>query len=176
MWELDHKEGWAPKNWCFQNVVLEKTLESPLTRKEIKPVNPEGKKTWIFIRRIDAEAEAPIFWPPDVKSWLTGKDSDAGKSWRQKNGAAESEMTGWHHWLNGQEFQQILGDSEGRGSLECCSPWHCRVSHNLAIEEQQCGYVFMNDVCLNMGYTVAENGQLWHQYVFSFSHSVVYKC
>ena len=84
-------------------------------------------------------------------------------------------MVEWHHRLDGHEFKQILGDSEGQGSLECCSLWHCRVSHNLAIEEQQCGYVFMNDICLNIGYTVAENGQLWHQYVSSFSHSVLYK-
>ena len=86
MWELDHKEGWAPKNWCFWTVVLEKTLESPLDWKEIKPVNPKGNQCWIFIGRTDAEAEAPIIWPPDGKSWLTGKDPDAGKDWRQEKG------------------------------------------------------------------------------------------
>ena len=117
MWQFDHKEGWAPKNWCFQTVVLEKTLQSSLDSKEIRPVNPKEKQPWISIGRTDAEAEAPIFWPPDVKSWLTGKDSDAGKSWRQKNGAAESEMTGWHHWLNRHELEQTLGDRKGQGIL-----------------------------------------------------------
>ena len=93
MWELDHKEGWAPKNWCFQTVVLEKTLESPLDYKEIKLVNPKRKQPWIFIGKTDAKAEAPVLWPPDLKSLLLGKDPDAGKDWRQKEkGAAEDEM------------------------------------------------------------------------------------
>ena len=95
MWELDHKEGWVPKNWCFQSVVLEKTLESNMDSKDIKPINPKGNQSWIFCGRTAAEAEAPIIWPPDVKSWLIGKDSDAGKDWRQKEkGAAEKEMVG----------------------------------------------------------------------------------
>ena len=98
MWELDHKEGWAPKNWFFQIVVLEKTLKSHLHIKEIKPVNPKGNQPWVFIGNTDAEAEAPILWPPDAKSWLIGKDSDAGKNWRQKEkGTTEEEMVGWHH-------------------------------------------------------------------------------
>ena len=98
MLELDHKEGWGPKNWCFQTVGLEKTLESPLDRKETKPVNPKGNKSWIFIGRTDAEAEAPIFWPPDAKSRLTGKDLDAGKDWEQEEKwVTEDEMVGWHH-------------------------------------------------------------------------------
>ena len=98
MWELDHKEGWAPKNWFFQIVVLEKTLKSHLHIKEIKPVNPKGNQPWVFIGNTDAEAEAPILWPPDAKSWLIGKDSDAGKDWRQKEkGTTEEEMVGWHH-------------------------------------------------------------------------------
>ena len=93
MWELDHKEGWAPKNWCFWIVVLEKTLESLLDYKEIKPVNPKWNQPWIFIGRTDTEAEAPILWPPEVKSLLTGKDPDAGKAWRQKEkGEADEEM------------------------------------------------------------------------------------
>ena len=122
MWELDHKEGWVPKNWCFLIVVLEKTLESPLDCKEIKPVNPKGNQPWIFIGRTDAEA--PILWSPDSKNQLIGKDPDAGKDWRQKEkGAAEDEMVGWHHRLSGHEFEQTLGDSEGQGSLACCSPW-----------------------------------------------------
>ena len=111
MWELEYKESWAPKNWCFWTVVLEKSLESSLDRKEIQPVNPTGNQPWIFIGR--ADAETPILWPPDVKSQLIGKDPDAGKDWRQKEkGMTEHEMVGWHHWLNGREFEQILEDSE----------------------------------------------------------------
>ena len=110
MWELDNKKGWVPKNWFLQTVVLEKALESPLDCKEFKPVNPKGNQHWIFIGRTDAEVEAPILWPPDVKSWLTGKDPDAGEDWRQEKGTAEDEMIGWHHWLNEHEFEQALGD------------------------------------------------------------------
>jgi len=129
MWELDHKEGWAPKSWCFWTVVLKKILESPLDCKEIKPVNPKGNQPWIFIRRTDAEIEAPILWPPDVKNLLIGKDPDAGKDWRQEEkGMTEDYMVGWHHWLNGHE--QAPGAGEGQGSLVCCSPWGCRVGHN----------------------------------------------
>ena len=124
MWELDHKRGWALKNWCFWTEVLEKTLENPLDCKEIKPVNPKGNQSWIFIGRTDAEAEVPILQPPDVKSWLIEKDPDAGKDWRQEEkGTTEDEMVGWHHQLYGQEFDQALGDGEGQGSLVCCSPW-----------------------------------------------------
>ena len=123
MWELNRKEGWAPKNWCFWTVVLEKTLESPLNLKEIKPVHPKGNQSWIFIGRTDAEAETQILWPPDGKNWLIGKDLDAGKDWRQEKGMTEDEMVGWHHWLNGHEFEQVPGDDEGPGSLVCCSPW-----------------------------------------------------
>ena len=129
MWELGHKEGWTPKNWRFWAVVLEKTLESPLDWKEIKSVSPKGNQSWIFIGRTDVEAETPILWPPDVKSWLTGKDPDAGKDWRQEEqGTTEDEMVGWHHWLNRHEFEQALGDGEGQGSLACCSPWGCKES------------------------------------------------
>jgi len=107
MWEVDHKKGWAPKNWCFWTVVLEKTLESPLYCKEIKPVNPKGNQSWIFIGRTDAEAEGSILWPPDVKKWLTGKDPNAGKYWGQeKKGTTEDEMVRWHHRLNGHKFEQ----------------------------------------------------------------------
>ena len=97
MWELDHKEGWVLKNWCFWTVVLEKTLESPLDCKEIKPVHPKGNQPWIFIGRTDAEAEAPVLWPPDVKSWFIGKDTNAGKDWRKEKGMTEDEIVGWHH-------------------------------------------------------------------------------
>ena len=123
MWELDHKEGWAPKNWCFQTMVLEKTLASPLYSKEIKPVNPKGNQSWIFIGRTDAEAEAPMLWPCEAKSSVTGKDPDVGKHWRQEKREADNEMVGWHHWLNRHEFEQTLENSEGQGSLGCCSPW-----------------------------------------------------
>ena len=110
--------------WCFRSVVLEKTLESPLDSKEIKPVKPKGNQPWIFIGGTDAEAEAPIFWPPDVKSWLIWKDSDAGKDWGQEEKVAtEDEMVGWYHWLNGHEFEQAPGDRDGQGSLVCCGPW-----------------------------------------------------
>ena len=106
MCELDHKESWASKNWCFWTVVLEKTLESPLDSKEIQPVNPKGNQFWIFIGRPNAEAETPLLWPPDEKKWLIGKDPDAGKAWRQEEkGMTKDEMVGWHHRLNGHEFE-----------------------------------------------------------------------
>ena len=118
MWELDHKEGCTLKNWCFQNEVLEKILESPLLSKEIKPVNPKGNQLWIFIGKTDAEAEALILWSRDMKSRLTGKDFDAGKVWGQEEkGVTKNEMVGWHHRLNGHEFEQTLGYGEGQGSL-----------------------------------------------------------
>ena len=125
MWELDHKESWALRNWSFQIVVLEKTLESPLECKEIKPVSPQRNQPWILTERTDAEAEAPILWPPDVKNWLIGKDPDAGKDWRweEKEATEDDEPVGWHDWLNGYELQQTPGDSEGQGSLVSCSPW-----------------------------------------------------
>ena len=124
MWELDHKEGWVLKNWCFWTVVLEKTLESSLDCKEIKSVNPKGNQPWIFTGRADAKAKAPILWPPDAKSRLTTKDPDAGKDWSQEEkGVTEDEVVGWHHWPNGHEFEQTLGDSEGQQSLVCYSPW-----------------------------------------------------
>ena len=106
MWELDYKESWVPKNWCFWTVVLEKSLESPLDCKEIKPVSPKGNQSWIFIGRTDAEAETPVLWPPDAKSWLIWKDPDAGKDWRQEEkGTTEDEIVGWHHRLDGHEFE-----------------------------------------------------------------------
>ena len=123
IWEVDHKESWAPRNWCFWTVGLEKTLESLLNCKEIKAVNPRGNQSWIFIRRTDAEVETPIFWPPDAKSRLIGKDPDSGKNWGQEEkGVTEGEMVGWYHQFSGHEFEQTLEDSEGQGSLECCSP------------------------------------------------------
>ena len=105
MWELDYKESRVPKNWCFWTAMLEKTLESPLDCKEIQPVHPKGDQSWVFIGRTDVEAEAPIIWPPDAKSWLIGKDPDAGKDWGQEKGTTEDEMAVWHHRLNGHEFE-----------------------------------------------------------------------
>ena len=129
IWELDHKEGWVLKNWCFWTLVLEKTPESPLDSKEIKPVNPKGNQPWIFTGWTGAEAL--ILWPPDVKSWLIGKDPEAGKDWGQEEkGTTEDEIVGWHHWLNGHEFEQTLGDSKGQRSLVCCSPWGHGVGHD----------------------------------------------
>ena len=120
-WELDHKEGWAPKNWYFRTVVLEMTLESPWDCKEIQPVNPKGNQYWIFTGRTDTEA--PILWSPDVKNWLTGKDPDSGKDWRQKEkGTTEDEMAGWHHWLDGHELEQAPRVGDGQGSLVSYSP------------------------------------------------------
>ena len=124
MWVLDYKECWAPMNWYFWTVVLEKTLESPLDCKEIQPVSPKGNQCRIFIGRTDAEAETPILWAPDAKKWLIGKDPDAGKYWGQEGeGRTEDKMVGWHHQLNGHEFEQTLGDSERQGSLACSGPW-----------------------------------------------------
>ena len=129
MWELDHKEDWVPKDWCFWIVVLEKTLESPVDHNKNKAVSPKWNQPWILMGRTDAEAEAPILWPSDVKSRLTGKDPDAWKEWRQKEkGAAEDEMVGWPHWLNGREIEQTPGDGEGQGSLVCCNPSGCKES------------------------------------------------
>ena len=126
MWELDYKERWVPKNWCFWTVVLVKTLESPLDYKEIQPVHPKGNQSWIFTGRTDVEAETPILWPPDVKNWLIWKEPDAGKEWRsEEKGTTEDEMVGWHHQLSGHEFEQASGLGDGWGSLACCSPWGC---------------------------------------------------
>ena len=129
MWELDYKESSASKNWCFLTVVLEKTLQSPLDCKEIQPVHPKGNQAWKFIGRTDAEAEAPILWPPDAKNWLIGKDPDVRKDWRQEEkGMTEDKMVGWHHQPDGLELEQVLGVDDGQGSLECCSPWGCKDS------------------------------------------------
>ena len=125
MWELDNKEGWRAKNWCFWIVVLEKNLDSPLDNKEIKSVDPKGNQPWIFIGTTDAESL--ILGPPDVKSQLTGKDPDSGKDWNQEDkGTTEDEMFGWHHQLNGEEFEQALGVGDGQGSLACCSLCGCK--------------------------------------------------
>ena len=124
MWELDCEEGWAPKNWCFWTVVLEKTLESPLDCKAIQTVHSEGDQSWDFFGRNDAKAEAPVLWPPHAKSWLIGKESHAGRDWGQEEkGTIEDEMAGWHHWLDRRESEWTLGVGDGQGGLVCCDSW-----------------------------------------------------
>ena len=124
MWELDCKESWAPKNWCFWTVVLEKTLESPFNCKEIQPVHCEGDQPWDFFGGNDAEAETPVLWPPHVKSWLIAKDSDAGRGWGQEEkGTTENEMAGWHHELDGRESEWTVGVDDGQGGLVCWDSW-----------------------------------------------------
>ena len=134
MWELDCEEGWAPKNWCFWTVVLEKTLESPVDCKEIQLVHSEGDLPWNFFRRNNAKAETPVLWPPHAKSWLIGKDSDAGKDWGQEEKGTTEEMAGWQHRLDGCEFEWTLGVGCGQGGLVCCNSWGCRVGHDWATE------------------------------------------
>ena len=143
MWELDCEESWVPKNWCFWTVVLEKTLESPLDCKEIQPVHSKGDQSWVFIGRTDAEAETPVLWPPHAKSWLIGKDSDAGRDWGQEEkGTTEDEMAGWHHQLGGHEFEWTPGVGDGQGGLACCDSWGCKESdttERLNWTELNCG-------------------------------------
>ena len=123
MGELDYKESWAPKNWCFWTMVLEKALESLLDCKEIQPAHPKGNRSWIFIRRTDGEAETSILWSPDVKNLLIWKDSYVGKDWRwEEKETTEDEIVGWYHQLDGHEFEQALGNGDGQGSLACCNP------------------------------------------------------
>ena len=124
MWELDCEESWVLKNWCFWTVVLEKTLESPLDCKEIQPVHPKRDQSWLSIGRTEIEAETPILWPPHMKSWLIGKDSDPGRDWGQEEmGMTEDEMVGWHHWLDGHESEWTPGVGDGQGGLACCDSW-----------------------------------------------------
>ena len=154
MWELDYKESWVLKNWCFWTVVLEKTLEIPLDCKEIKPVNPKGDQSWIFTVRTDAEAQTAILWPLDAKSWLIEKDPDAGKDWRQEGkGTTEDEIVGWHHRLNGHEFEQALGAGDGQGSLVCCNLWGGKESDTtewLNWTEDETGFGFSLQSILEM--------------------------
>ena len=135
LWELDHKQGWAPKNYCFRFMLLEKTPESPLDWKEIKPVIPKGNQLWIFIGRTDSEAEAPVLWLPDMKNRLIGKGPDAGKYWvQEEKGVVDDVIVGYHHQFNGHEFEQTPGESEGQRSLSCCSPWVAKSQTQLSNE------------------------------------------
>ena len=150
MWELDYKESWASKNWCFWTVALEKTLESPLECKEIQPVHPKGNQSWVFIGGTVVEAETPIIWPPDAKSWLIGKDPDAWKDWGQEEkGTIEDEMVGWHHQLNGHGFGWTLGVSDGQEGLACCGSWGRKESdmtERLNWTEECCWHRFLNHI------------------------------
>ena len=129
MWELDCEESWAPKNWCFWTVVLEKTLEGPMDCKEIQPVHSKGDQSWMFIGRTDAKAATLLLWAPHVKSWLIGKDPDAGRDWGQEEkGTTKDEMAGWHHWLDGHEFGWTPGVGDWQGGLSCCNSWGCKES------------------------------------------------
>ena len=149
MWELDYKESWALKNWCFWIVVLEETLESPLDSKEIQSVHPRGNQSRIFVGRTSAKAETPKFWPPDVKNWLVAKDPDAGKDWRQEEkGTTEDEMVGWHHRLNRHEFKQAPGVADGQGSLACCSSWGQKESDMTELNWQNQGIFYSLCSCI----------------------------
>ena len=122
MWELDCEESWALENWCFWTVVLEKILESPMDCKEIQPDHPKGDQSWVFFGRNDAKVETPVLWPPHEKSWLIGKDSDAGRDWGQEEKRmTEDEMAGWHHQLDGHEFEWTPGIGDGQGGVACCN-------------------------------------------------------
>ena len=158
MWELDYKESLAQKNWCFWTVALEKTLESPLDCKEIQPVHPKGDQSWVFIGGTDVEAETPILWPPDAKSWLTWKDPDSGKGWgQQEKGTTEDEIVGWHHRLDGHEFKQAPGVGNGQGGLVYCPPWGCKEQTRLSgWAELNWGHLNGPNWCLHNG----ETGQL----------------
>ena len=123
MLKLDCEESWAPKNWRFWTVVLEKTPESPLDCKEIQSVHSKGDRSWVFFGRDDTKAETPVLLPPHAKSWLIGKDSGAGRDWGQEKGMTEDEMAGWHHWLDGCEFEWTPGVGDGQGGLVCCTSW-----------------------------------------------------
>ena len=156
MWELDQKEDWVLKKWCLQIVVLEKTLESPLDCNEIKAVNPRGNQPWLFIGRTDAEAEAPIFWPPDEKGQFIGKDPDSGQDrGQEEKRATGDEMVGWYYWLSEHEFEQTPEESEGEGSLVYCSPWgHKESDMTQRLKENSSPYGIHTDVLIVVWSTV----------------------
>ena len=159
MWELDNKKGWALKNWCLCTVVLVKTFETPLDCMEIKPINPKINNSEYSLEGLDAEV--PVLWPPDVKRWLTGKDPDPGKDWRQGKGATEDEMVGWHHWLDGCEFDQAPGDGEGQGSMACCSSWgHKKLD---TTEELNINNKSYSPVLFKHGYSLEIYLEVWRE-------------
>ena len=171
MWELDCEESWALKNWCFWTVVLEKTLESPLDCKEIQPVLSEGDQPWDFFGRNDAKAETPVLWPPHARSWLIGKDSDAGRDWGQEEkGTTKDGMARWHHWFDGHESEWTLGVGDGQGGLVCCDSWGCRVGHDWATELNWTERVGIFDNCIQCDWLIIVLKPLWFlckRWVFS---------
>ena len=176
MWELDCEESWVPKNWCFWTVVLEKTLESPLDCKEIQPDHSEGDQPWDFFGRNDAETETPVLWPPHAKSWLIGKDSDAGRDWgQQEKGTTENELAGWHHWLSGHESEWTLGVGDGQGSLACCDSWGHKdsdMTERLNWTERNCAlrkYTHYN-LCGSGG--LASHFNFWHCRKYIKQHDI----
>ena len=163
MWELDCEEGWVLKNLCFWTVVLQKTLESPLDCKEIQPVHSEGDQPWDFFERNDAKAEAPALWPPHAKSWLIGKDYDAGRGWGlEEKGTKEDEMAGWHYRLDGRESEWTPGDGDGQGALACCDSW----GHKESDTTEQLNWT---EFCLGLSYTS------WPTFVGCGSSNLVFR-
>ena len=153
MWKLDHKENWALNNWCFWTEVLEKTLESHLDCKEIQSVYPKGDQSWVFFGRTDAKAETPVLWPPHAKSWLIGKDPDAGRDCGQEEkGMTEDEMAGWHHWLDGRESEWTLRVDDRQRGLACCDSWGRKESDTTEwLNWTELMWVFINDHLILVG-------------------------
>ena len=165
MWELDYKESWALKNWCFWTVVLEKTLESPLDCKEIQLVHPKGDQSWVFIGKTDVEVETPTLWPPDSKSWLIGKDPDAGKNWGQEEkGKTEDEMVKWHHRLDGHEFGWFPRVGDGQGGLAWCGSWCCK-------ELDKTDWTELNWLWINISWTYNKLSEGFNMAPFSLTGS-----
>ena len=181
MWELDCEESWAPKNWCFWTVVLEKTLLSPLDCKEIQPVHSEGDQPWDFFGRNDAKAETSVLWPPHAKSWLIGKDSDAGKDWEQEEkGMTEDEMVGWHHQLDGRESEWTPGDGDGQAGLACCNSWGRKESDTTEQLNWLTDWLTLSFLCcshlpmlLTPGYNVSETLSFHFDHYFLTHNSLV---
>ena len=164
MWELDREQSWAPKNWCFWTVVLEKTLESPLDCKEIQPVHSKGAQSWVFFWGNDAEAEAPVLWPPHAKSWVIGKDPDAGRDWEQEEKeTTEDGVAGWYHRLDGQEFGWTPGVGDGQGGLACCNSW----GHKELVTTEQLNWT--EDPSSRLGFSVGSGDSLWEMGNFTES-------
>ena len=171
MWELDCEEGWAPKNWCFWTVVLEKTLESPLDCKEMQLVHSEGEQPWDFFGRNDAKAETPVLWPPHAKSWLIGKDCDAGRDWGQEEkGMTEDEMAGWHYQLDGHESEWTPGVGDGQGGLVCCDSWGCKESDRT----EQLNWTELKGAKCQKHYVLTMISSLVAHIFFIFLYSLLY--
>ena len=173
MWELDYEESWVPKNWCFWTALLEKTLETPLDCKEIQPVHSKGHQSWVFFGRNDAKAETPVLWPPHAKSWLVGKDSDAGRDWGQEEkGMTEDEMAGWHHRLDGREFEWTSGVGDGQEGLACCDLWGCKESDTT--ERLNWADSDRYEVISHFGLHFSDNEWCWVSFHVFVSHLYVF--